>query len=103
MFAMNINIKFIAGLFVLILMFSGCVRYHHYVQTSIGDDKAILSYNVGYHLVAGSSEDENVFIEKLLQEDLKSLQLCSKGYVIDRKSRSRHSDYHWNFHCQGSK
>ena len=83
----------------IVLMVSGCTRYFHYVQGSIGDNRAVLTYNVGYHLVADSSKDENSFIENLLTEDLKILNLCSNGYEVDKKRRSRHSDYHWDFHC----
>jgi hypothetical protein len=90
-------VLFAAG---VLLLLSGCTRYYHFVQANISHDEAILTYNVGYHLVANSPEDENVFIERLMQKDLKALNLCSKGYVIDRKGGSRHLDYSWTFHCK---
>jgi len=76
----------------------GCVRYDYQLITSL--DKEKFTFYAGYHLVASSEKDENEFVTELLEQELKKNRLCPDGYIIDRKSYSRHSDPLWDLHCK---
>ncbi len=97
------DVGFFTCLLIVLFVIVGCTRYQHFIGTSINNGKAVLSFYVGYHLVANSGKNDNEFIEALLEQELQKVQLCPDGHVIDRKECSRHMDYLWFFHCNDHK
>ena len=96
----HFSLQSYAFLSLMILLVTGCARYDYEVGVSLEKGEEVLSFYVGYHLVSSSERDEDEFISELLTQELQKKNLCADGYVIDRKERSRHSDYLWFFHCK---